>query len=381
MTALPWYQHHADRARVGRSAGSSRERTPWGRITRVHPFPTDKRNIPARALAFGGFTALAGRVGAATRTGRTSCWPCRRRSRSAPPAGRRPARRVPFVFNIQDVFPDVAVELGPSPTPRDHRAAPLARALHLPPRRRGDRAVRRPARQRRRQAAPADAVDDRRSRVRVIPNFVDTERIRSVAAGERVPRRVRPHRQARRDVRGQRRFLPVARPRARRGRRPGRRARRRVRDQRRRFGPARSRAAGPGPGERALRGHAAQGPPPEVLAAGRRPRGPAAAGPGPVQRAVASSTRSWPPAGRRGQRRSGHRGRPHRRAGRRRPRRAPEDPEAFTKAVRRLLDDAGDRRRHGGVGRRFVEGWASPPRSPRRTSSSFEARAAFRRPS
>ena len=32
-----------------------------GRISRVHPFPTDKRNIPARALAFGGFTALARR--------------------------------------------------------------------------------------------------------------------------------------------------------------------------------------------------------------------------------------------------------------------------------------------------------------------------------
>ena len=36
------------------------EDTAWGRITRVHPFPTDKRNIPARAAAFAGFTGLGG---------------------------------------------------------------------------------------------------------------------------------------------------------------------------------------------------------------------------------------------------------------------------------------------------------------------------------
>ena len=54
--------------------------TPWGRITRVHPFPTDKRNIPARALAFGGFTVArhAGR-GHVAEPGPTRCWPCRRR--------------------------------------------------------------------------------------------------------------------------------------------------------------------------------------------------------------------------------------------------------------------------------------------------------------
>jgi colanic acid biosynthesis glycosyl transferase WcaI len=39
---------------------------------------------------------------------------------------------------------------------------------------------------------------------------------------------------------------------------------------------------------------------------------------------------------------------------------APEDPEAFTKAVRRLLDSAEDRSSMGAAGRRFVEGWASP---------------------
>ncbi len=58
VTALPWYRHHA--LEVGWDGQLVRhEQTAWGTITRVHPFPTDKRNIPARAVAFGGFTALA----------------------------------------------------------------------------------------------------------------------------------------------------------------------------------------------------------------------------------------------------------------------------------------------------------------------------------
>jgi len=79
----------------------------------VFPFPTDKTNIPARAAAFGGFTTLAGLVALIDH----------RRPDvvlvMSPPitlglAGLlvARARRVPFVFNIQDVFPDVAIELG-----------------------------------------------------------------------------------------------------------------------------------------------------------------------------------------------------------------------------------------------------------------------------
>ena len=81
VTSLPWYEHHAVepelRGKSVRVRGDA-----WGTITRVHPFPTDKRNIPRRALAFGGFTALAG-VGSASSVERpTGCWPCRRRSPS-----------------------------------------------------------------------------------------------------------------------------------------------------------------------------------------------------------------------------------------------------------------------------------------------------------
>src|SRR4051812_49253664 len=55
VTSLPWYQHH--RVEPGWTGRLYRnEDTEWGRVTRVHPFPTDKRNLSARALAFGGFT-------------------------------------------------------------------------------------------------------------------------------------------------------------------------------------------------------------------------------------------------------------------------------------------------------------------------------------
>jgi colanic acid biosynthesis glycosyl transferase WcaI len=112
ITALPWYQHHAlEPGWDGRLV--RHEDTEWGRITRVHPFPTDKRNIPARGLAFGGFTMLGTLEGLIDRT-----QPELVLAMSPPltlgPAGWAVARarRVPFVFNIQDVFPDVAVELG-----------------------------------------------------------------------------------------------------------------------------------------------------------------------------------------------------------------------------------------------------------------------------
>jgi colanic acid biosynthesis glycosyl transferase WcaI len=39
---------------------------------------------------------------------------------------------------------------------------------------------------------------------------------------------------------------------------------------------------------------------------------------------------------------------------------APDDPEAFTAAVRRLVDDPTEAQRMGAAGRRWVEGWASP---------------------
>ena len=38
----------------------------------------------------------------------------------------------------------------------------------------------------------------------------------------------------------------------------------------------------------------------------------------------------------------------------------PGSPEAFTKAIRRLVENPDERRAMGAAGRTFVEGWASP---------------------
>jgi colanic acid biosynthesis glycosyl transferase WcaI len=123
VTALPWYQHHRIEPGWGGRPWRT-ERTPWGRITRVHPFPTDKSNIPARAAGFAGFTGLAALVAVFSPTRPDVVLAM------SPPlpigvAGLAVARlrRVPFVFNIQDVFPDVAVELGLLTNPRVIRIA------------------------------------------------------------------------------------------------------------------------------------------------------------------------------------------------------------------------------------------------------------------
>jgi len=180
VTALPWYQHH--RIEPGWTGRPARTQTvDWGRITRVHPFPTDKRNIPARALAFGGFTALTGLVSVLSRPRPDAVLAM------SPPltlglagwlAAR--ARRVPFVFNIQDVFPDVAIELGVITDPSVIRLASwLERFTYL----RSDAVT----------VLSEDLRDNvanklgrhRPERVRVIPNFVDTEHIRPASRDNR----------------------------------------------------------------------------------------------------------------------------------------------------------------------------------------------------
>ena len=170
ITALPWYRdHQIEGGFTGKLL--RREDTRWGSIARLHPFPTaDKTNIARRAASFAGFTALAAAVG-------------RRGPKVdgvlavSPPltlgsAGRSIARArgAAYVFNVQDVYPDVAIDLGFMRNP-----AAVAAALVLE----------------RRCYNGADAVtvlsDDLRAnvaqktrdrdKVRVIPNFVDTKLI------------------------------------------------------------------------------------------------------------------------------------------------------------------------------------------------------------
>ena len=116
VTALPWYRTHAiEPGWTGRWV--RRETTAWGSITRVHPFPgDDKSNLLRRAVGFVGYSALAGLQGL-----RTAGWFRRADAVIAmsPPltlglTGRIVAtlRRAPLIFNIQDVFPDAAIQTG-----------------------------------------------------------------------------------------------------------------------------------------------------------------------------------------------------------------------------------------------------------------------------
>ena len=168
VTSLPWYRDH--RIEPGYEGKLVRyEDMPWGRIVRVNPFPTaDKRNIARRAASFVGFSlasaALGGRgddidgvlaLSPPLTLGLTG-WAIARR------------RKAPLVFNVQDVYPDVAVELGML---SNRGLVAAARRLE------------------RICYARADAVtvlsDDLKdnisprvndpSKLRVIPNFVDTE--------------------------------------------------------------------------------------------------------------------------------------------------------------------------------------------------------------
>jgi colanic acid biosynthesis glycosyl transferase WcaI len=172
VTALPFYLHH----RVEPGWGGRpvrRERTEWGSVTRIHPFPgSDKRSIPRRAVGFAAFSALAGLTG--LRGGRVDGVLA-----MSPPLtmgltgwGVHLVRRGPLVFNIQDVFPDAAIETGAITNRHVIRVArSLERASY---RRAGAVTV---LSDDLRDNVAAKLPPGERDKVRVIPNFVDTEAI------------------------------------------------------------------------------------------------------------------------------------------------------------------------------------------------------------
>ena len=168
VTALPWYVNHRVEAPwAGKMV--RREKTQWGSITRVNPFPTDKTSIPQRAAAFAAFSALAGLAG--LRGGKVDGVLA-----MSPPLtlgltgwGMHLARRGPLVFNIQDVFPDVAVELGAI---RNERVIGLARWLEKFSYERSDAVT--VLSDDLRVNLTAKVGPAHRSKIRVIPNFVDT---------------------------------------------------------------------------------------------------------------------------------------------------------------------------------------------------------------
>ena len=174
VTSLPWYrQHRVEPAWRGRPvrAGVARGGV---RVTRVHPFPTAKESVAARAAGFAGFTALATLVAVAARDRPDAVLAM------SPPitlglAGWAAARRwrAPLVFNLQDIFPDAAIDTGAI---RGRRVVAAARRLE---RFIYDRAAAVTVLSTDMRANVAAKLDAGRSgSVRVIPNFVDTTRIR-----------------------------------------------------------------------------------------------------------------------------------------------------------------------------------------------------------
>lgn len=182
VTALPWYRHHAIEPEW-RGAAVRRERTGWGSISRVHPLPgEDKLNLVRRAFGFAGYTLLAGLE--AMRIGRPL-------SRVDAVIAMSPPitlgltgwlvsriRRGSLIFNIQDVFPDAAVDTGAI---TNRRVIAAARALERLSYLRSDAVTvlsEDLAANVRDKVGPAAA-----ARVHVIPNFVDTT---AITPGERM---------------------------------------------------------------------------------------------------------------------------------------------------------------------------------------------------
>ncbi|MFM8955995.1 MAG: glycosyltransferase family 4 protein [Actinomycetota bacterium] len=179
ITALPWYRDH--RVEPGwRGRLVRRERTAWGSITRVHPFPAkSKSNLVARAFAFMLFSSIAGIC--ALIVGR----PNSRRARVDAVIAMSPpltlgivgwlaavGRRTRLIFNVQDVFPDAVIKTG---AVKSRVLISLASSLERFTYRRASAvAVLSSDLQRNvRAKLPAGLA----GRVHVIENFVDTQRV------------------------------------------------------------------------------------------------------------------------------------------------------------------------------------------------------------
>jgi colanic acid biosynthesis glycosyl transferase WcaI len=179
ITSLPWYRHH--RVEPGFEGRLMRyEDTPWGRVIRIHPFPSsDKLHIIKRAAAYAGFSTLAAWLGV---RGAGTAGSDRHRRLDGVLAMSPPltlglsgwaiarAKHARLVFNIQDVYPDVAVELG---VLKDRRLIAIARRLERMCYERADAVT--VLSEDLRENLAAKVSDSRK--IHVIPNFVDTHGI------------------------------------------------------------------------------------------------------------------------------------------------------------------------------------------------------------
>ena len=176
VTALPWYRTHAiEEGWSGRLV--RRERTPWGSIIRVHPFPgKSKSNLLRRAVGFVGFSAIAGIC--TLFAGGIHRRPAAIISMSPPLTMGLTgwlAARLRFttaIFNIQDVFPDAAIETGAI---TNKRIISAARWLERVSYHRSDAVV--VLSDDLRDNVVAKVSSRHVNKIKVIPNFVDADRI------------------------------------------------------------------------------------------------------------------------------------------------------------------------------------------------------------
>ena len=176
VTSLPWYRTHAiEEGWTGRLV--RRERTAWGSIIRVHPFPgKSKSNLFRRAVGFAGFSAIAGVC--TLFAGGIHRRPAAIISMSPPlTLGLTGwlAARLRFttaIFNIQDVFPDAAIETGAI---TNKRIISAARWLERVSYHRSDAVV--VLSDDLRENVVAKVSSRHIDKITVIPNFVDADRI------------------------------------------------------------------------------------------------------------------------------------------------------------------------------------------------------------
>jgi colanic acid biosynthesis glycosyl transferase WcaI len=173
VTALPWYRNHAIEPGWGGRLWRT-EKTEWGSIIRVHPFPgKSKSNLLRRALGFIAFSYAVG-----IRSVHADGLPFKVDGVLAmsPPLTlgltgwfTKIIRRAPLVFNIQDVFPDAAIQTGAISNKKIIAAAKWLERMSY---QRSDAVV---LLSQDLRANIANKIDKKfHQRLHVIPNFVDT---------------------------------------------------------------------------------------------------------------------------------------------------------------------------------------------------------------
>ena len=173
VTSLPWYRNHAIEQGWGGRLWRT-EKTEWGSIIRVHPFPgKSKSNLLRRALGFIAFSYAVG-----IRSVHADGLPFKVDGVLAmsPPLTlgltgwcTKIIRRAPLVFNIQDVFPDAAIQTGAISNKKIIAAAKWLERVSY---QRSDAVVLLSQDLRTNIANKIDA--KHHHRLHVIPNFVDT---------------------------------------------------------------------------------------------------------------------------------------------------------------------------------------------------------------